>query len=66
MARNQETARWIPLLVVGMSLNTLGIVMTSLGWARYVLMGGGLLLILVALLKSIAASKRAGGPPAEG
>ena len=53
-----EAARWMPLLVVGMSLNTLGITLTSLGRARFVLMGAGIVLMLLTVVKITSIAKR--------
>lgn len=48
---NAKTAAMIPLLVVGLILDVLGIVMTSLGPIRFVVMGVGVLLMLIALVR---------------
>ena len=52
-AKQQKMAALMPLLIIGTMLNTLGIVFTSLGWARYVMMGAGLLMLLVFLVKML-------------
>jgi hypothetical protein len=41
---------WLPLLITGISVNTLGIVLLRAGAIRYVLMVAGLLLMLMALV----------------
>ena len=41
---------WVVFLVLGMTLNTLGITFRTLGWARYVMMGAGLALLLTAVV----------------
>jgi hypothetical protein len=48
---NTRAARWIPLLVVGITLNTLGVVLPGLGRLRLVFTGAGLVLLFVALVK---------------
>ena len=53
----QRAAVFIPLIALGVCLNTLGIVFQSFGWARYVLMGAGLLIMLFAVVKLLARSK---------
>ena len=55
--QDQTTARLIPLLVVGIMLNTLGIVLTGLGNLRFVLMGAGVLMMLAFIVKALAARK---------
>ena len=51
-------AKWIPLMVVGISLNTLGIVLARAGAMRFVLMGAGLLLLLVSVAGMISSQKK--------
>ena len=60
--QNPITARLIPLLVVGMMLNTSGIVLTSLGNARFALSAVGIAMILTFLVKVLAA-RRSGSKP---
>ena len=62
--KSQEVARWMPLLVVGISLNTIGIVLRSLGPARFLMMGAGLVLLLISVLKLMAAQGME-DPPSE-
>jgi hypothetical protein len=50
---NDKLPLYIALVALGTSLNTLGIVFQSLGWARYVLMGSGVLLMLVGVIKLV-------------
>ncbi|MFP7722787.1 hypothetical protein [Lysobacter sp. A3-1-A15] len=50
---NPELAQRMPLLVIGIGLNTLGIVMDGLGAWRYALMGLGLGMMLVFLLQAM-------------
>lgn len=61
---NSRTRRWIPLLVVGIFLNTLGIVLSGLGTPRYLMMGAGLVLIAVAMLQMLAIARADGENPA--
>lgn len=51
----QAAAVYMPLLAIGVGLNTLGIVFQSLGWARYVMMGAGLSMMLICVVKLVAA-----------
>jgi hypothetical protein len=44
----------IPLIAMGVCLNTLGIVFQSLGWGRYVLMGAGLSIMLIGVVKLLS------------
>ncbi|HEX7243655.1 MAG TPA: hypothetical protein VF263_25435 [Longimicrobiaceae bacterium] len=44
---------WVVFLVLGMTFNTLGITLRSLGWARYVMMGAGLALLLTAVVLAL-------------
>lgn len=59
MDTNQDpkVARLMPLLVIGIILNTLGIVFTSLGNIRFASIGVGLALMLTFIVKAIAARK---------
>lgn len=59
-----NAARLIPLLVVGMMLNTLGIVLTGIGNFRFVIMAAGLALILTFIIKVLAGRKEGGRPEA--
>ena len=52
------TARWLPILIVGMSLNTIGIVLRGAGVFRWVLVGAGILLMLAALVGMLSANRR--------
>jgi hypothetical protein len=54
---NQRAAAYLPLLTVGICLNTIGIALPSLGWARYVLMGAGVAILLMCVVKMAAARK---------
>lgn len=54
----KQNANWLVFLVVGMLLNTLGIVLPSLGWPRYLLMVCGLGLLLTAVLQLQAGRSR--------
>jgi len=51
---NQNLPVYTALIAIGTSLNTLGIVFQSLGWARYVLMGAGILMMLVGVVQVVA------------
>ncbi|MDQ3229947.1 MAG: hypothetical protein M3Q13_09520 [Pseudomonadota bacterium] len=55
--QDPKVARLMPLLVIGIILNTLGIVFTSLGNIRFALIGVGLALMLTFIVKAIAARK---------
>jgi hypothetical protein len=57
-ASQKDVAGWIALLVVGISLNTVGIALSRAGAIRFVLMGAGLLLLLVALIGLLRARQR--------
>ena len=59
-----NAARWLPLLVVGISVNTVGISLSSAGPWRYVLMAAGILIMLVAITKMV--SSRGQGKPQSG
>ena len=50
---NPKAAALIPLLVVGIALNTIGIALQGLGNARFVMMGAGCLLMLVAVVRMV-------------
>lgn len=50
---NPKIAALVPLLVVGIMLNTFGIVFQSAGALRYVMMGAGVLLMLVAVVRML-------------
>jgi hypothetical protein len=50
---NPKIAALVPLLVIGIMLNTFGIVFQSAGALRWVMMGTGLLLMLVALVRML-------------
>ncbi|HEX2187454.1 MAG TPA: hypothetical protein VHG51_01090 [Longimicrobiaceae bacterium] len=56
---------WVVFLVVGMMLNTLGIVLSGIGWFRYVLMALGLALLLTAVLLALRDANARGGPGGE-
>lgn len=56
------TARFIPLLVFGIMLNTIGIALRLSSPAGYVLMGAGMLLILIGLIRMLAARSAASSP----
>ncbi len=51
----QQQARnaLLPFLILGIMLNTIGIVLPGIGWLRYVLMFAGLGLILFTVLRMI-------------
>ena len=51
-------ARWLPILIVGTSLNTIGIVLRGAGVFRWVLVGAGILLMLVAVVGMLSANRR--------
>lgn len=57
------TAAFVPLLVIGIVLNTLGIVFTGFGNVRYVFMVAGLALMLVGVVKMLASRGKDGGSP---
>lgn len=57
-SQKNVAAKWIPLMVVGICLNTIGIALGRAGAIRFVLMGLGLLLLLVALTGMISAQKK--------
>ena len=44
---------WVIFLVLGLSLNTLGIALPAIGWFRYVLMMLGLSLLLYTVLLTL-------------
>lgn len=47
---NRQTAGWLALLVIGISLNTVGIALTEVGTLRWVLVGLGLMLLLISVI----------------
>ena len=49
--RSRATVASIVLIVMGTTLETVGIALAGIGPIRYVLMGAGLLLLLVAVLR---------------
>lgn len=51
--QQQSRNTLLPFLILGIMLNTIGIVLPGLGWARYVLMFAGLGLILFTVLRMI-------------
>jgi predicted phage tail protein len=55
---DERAAPWIPLLVTGISLNTLGITLFNSGWIRYAFMAAGLAMILTAVVKMLATARR--------
>lgn len=60
--QDSRIARLIPLLVVGMTLNTLGIVLSSLGPLRFALVGIGLALMLVFIVQGLRIRNGGKGP----
>lgn len=56
--QQNNPGKWIGLMVVGISLNTVGIALTRAGAIRFVLMGLGLILLLTALTGMISAQKK--------
>lgn len=60
---NNEAARWIPLIAVGICINTLGITLQRAGRFRFVLMGIGILIMLVALVKLLSIVQRQKNAP---
>ncbi len=62
--KQEDVARLIPLLVLGIVLNTLGIVFTSLGDIRFLMMAAGLACMLIFIVKAIASRGKSGGPDA--
>lgn len=60
--QDTRIARLIPLLVVGIMLNTLGIVLTGLGPLRFALMAVGAVLMLVFIVKGLQIRKGSGAP----
>lgn len=60
---NREPASWVALLVIGTSLNTIGIAFSGLGVFRYILMGAGLLLLLTSVVKLARSAPRSKDPP---
>ncbi len=62
--QDADIARLIPLLVVGIMLNTLSIVSTSLGDIRFLMMAAGLACMLIFIVKAIASRGKSGGPDA--
>lgn len=56
----KKSAVWVPLMVVGMMLNTLGIALTDIGAFRFVLMGVGLALLLASVLLTLRDARRNG------
>ncbi|MFC0682891.1 hypothetical protein ACFFGH_34090 [Lysobacter korlensis] len=60
--KNAKVARLMPLLMVGMMLNALGIVFTSLGNVRFGLMAVGIAMIFAFLITAIAAVRSTDKP----
>lgn len=58
--QDPDIARLMPLLVVGMMLDTLGIVLTGLGNARFALMAAGVAMILAFVVKALGRRGSAG------
>jgi hypothetical protein len=55
VSSEQRAVISIPLIALGVCLNTLGIVFQNLGWPRYVLMGAGLSIMLIGVVKLLSA-----------
>lgn len=49
---------WMGLLVIGISMNSLGVSLTRLGAARFIVMGLGILLLLVALVGLLRSQRK--------
>ena len=63
---NPEIAQRIPLLVIGISLNTLGIVMDGLGLWRIALIVLGIGMILAFLVQAMRIAREAKAPDDDG
>ncbi len=54
----RETSTFVPFLVLGIMLNTMGVAFSEVGWIRYLLMLVGLGLILFSLLRMLQQRQR--------
>ncbi len=60
---NPKVMAFVPLFILATSLNTLGIVLASGGWLRFLLMAAGLGMMLACLVKAVGAREQATRAP---
>ena len=56
--KQRETSTFVPFLVIGIMLNTMGVAFSEVDWIRYLLMLVGLGLILFSLLRMLQQRQR--------
>ncbi len=58
-ATRLQLARWMAVLVVGISLDTIGLVLLGAGPLRFVLIGVGVILAIIACVRVVTIARQA-------